>query len=820
MRFDNESEVRSTRPFHSGMVSPPKAERDRHKRTTPSSVVSMDQAAAASDRVSELNTSGRTGEGRVLMLAVHHQSLQMEFVRFPQSVTAPVGTDVTFECAVNVPGERLAWRRKSGDGQWQELKSDDGGKGISTMLTINVRDDTQSAFYQCVVWYGAISLASIPGRLTVARLVAPEEGDKRTVTSPLGNTVVLHCRTPKSDPPAVLTWWKEEKGIKNKIRSPYRVLVLPNVTAADSGAYGCTANNELSGQSVELLDRIYLRVQQEPRTAPRFLETDDYVGTVEDGVITESIKVNEALRLWCGVVGDPVPPVTWSRRSNSLPNRTHVDGNYLTVAYMRPENEGIYTCSAGHLQRSWRVSVLQPPRFEGSAENVNGTEGGRAHVSCGTPKGTPTPVIQWMLNAQALTPGGDVRIHGQDIYIEHLEKRHAGIVQCFACNELGCAYDAVLLTVVPVQIMDQNYDESDKLIQMSSQSPKRHNKKNSRKHKANMVPPSRPNVTRMSDESVMVTWSAGNYGLPIQLFKVQHREGTNSGIVQWQTSNRDIPPYVNSYLVTGLIPDRYYKFRIAAVYSNQDNKLGRSSPRFYLKRGEFPAPRAPVLVRAVPLSPTRIELEWTWSMGQGGVQAEGFYVYYRPVSSAGEYEKGTAAGGPAARAAQLTHLAADTAYELKLQAYTAQAPSEFSTIKVAKTLKVSTTLVSKATDFELTTTEVATVADVDSGNGSGGMLVTAGGALGAVLLLIGAVLTLLLCRRARKGVSTKEKASRPQGGANGYIPAKVPITITANPLHAEGGDAAVEMSFMHNNNCGNTSDDSTSRKNTAPRNYV
>ncbi|GBP18432.1 hypothetical protein EVAR_93834_1 [Eumeta japonica] len=29
---------------------------------------------SASDRVSELNTSGRTGEGRVLMMAVHHQS--------------------------------------------------------------------------------------------------------------------------------------------------------------------------------------------------------------------------------------------------------------------------------------------------------------------------------------------------------------------------------------------------------------------------------------------------------------------------------------------------------------------------------------------------------------------------------------------------------------------------------------------------------------------------------------------------------------------------------------------------------------------------
>lgn len=42
-----------------------------------------------------------------------------------------------------------------------------------------------------------------------------------------------------------------------------------------------------------------------------------------------------------------------------------------------------------------------------------------------------------------------------DLFIEHVEKRHAGIVQCFACNSLGCAYGAGMLTVVPLQIPDQ-----------------------------------------------------------------------------------------------------------------------------------------------------------------------------------------------------------------------------------------------------------------------------------------------------------------------------------------------------------------------------
>lgn len=55
------------------------------------------------------------------------------------------------------------------------------------------------------------------------------------------------------------------------------------------------------------------------------------------------------------------------------------------------------------------------------------------------------------------------------------------------------------------------------------------------------------------------------------------------------------------------------RFRIAAVYSNQDNKMGRSSAKFYLQRGGFQSPRAPVLEKAVALSPHSIQINWTVS---------------------------------------------------------------------------------------------------------------------------------------------------------------------------------------------------------------
>ena len=72
----------------------------------------------------------------------------------------------------------------------------------------------------------------------------------------------------------------------------------------------------------------------------------------------------------------------------------------------------------------------------------------------------------------------------------------------------------------------------------------------------------------------MVRWSVPfNEGLPIQFFKVQYRE-TDKRSFRWKTIDEDIPSHIRSYEVSGLKSGQTYKFRIAAVYSNNDNKLG------------------------------------------------------------------------------------------------------------------------------------------------------------------------------------------------------------------------------------------------------
>lgn len=96
-----------------------------------------------------------------------------------------------------------------------------------------------------------------------------------------------------------------------------------------------------------------------------------------------------------------------------------------------------------------------------------------------------------------------------------------------------------------------------------------------------MIPPSRPNITRLTDSSVMVRWVVPpNNGLPIQFFKVQYREMTRTGNgrrrgggsgahsrgpsqgkgSRWMTNNEDIPPHIRSYEVDGLETDHTYRY--------------------------------------------------------------------------------------------------------------------------------------------------------------------------------------------------------------------------------------------------------------------
>ena len=84
--------------------------------------------------------------------------------------------------------------------------------------------------------------------------------------------------------------------------------------------------------------------------------------------------------------------------------------------------------------------------------------------------------------------------------------------------------------------------------------------------------------------------------------------------MEWQTIEADIPENIHMHEVSGLRPSGTYKFRIVAVYSNNDNKHGPNSLRFTIQINPEPRPNlpttGPVIVEARPTSENSIMIRW------------------------------------------------------------------------------------------------------------------------------------------------------------------------------------------------------------------
>ncbi|KAJ9596466.1 hypothetical protein L9F63_012505, partial [Diploptera punctata] len=653
------------------------------------------------------------------------------FVRSPEPIVAPPGDEVVFECSLNVPAEQVRWRH---NGRFLHHHGNDtsGHNPKSNRLVVEVHGEQQAGDYQCEAWFGASALASVPAKLTLAELHQFEVRQNQHYQVASGNTVALHCGTPRSNPPASLQYFKNGR----KLAVPAAVellastgtLVLQNVTTQDSGSYHCAATNYITGQTVTSMFKITLKVtpfSSAPAQAAEFLFP-------ADPHTNYTVQAGWNVTLECSAVGNPPPKVTWQKTGGAIPaNRTHLHPGGLHISHVVKQDEGSYVCEMYNnvgqpVTHTAHLYVQEPAEMLREPKTLVVKEGGDVQLDC-LVKGSPRPTISWLLNGEPIRNDTHVQISGLNLTLTHVEKRHAGIYQCFASNELATVYGSAMLQVSPKQVTaqpnsdllpstDETQDPQETGVNFGTPAPTRgHGRKDNtrkgkgrrkdKKHKgtAVMIPPSRPNITRLTDSSVMVRWSVPpNNGLPIQFFKVQHRELSRGGSTRrrgggggqgkgsrWKTSNEDIPPHIRSYEVVGLETDHTYRFRIAAVYSNNDNKLGANSARFHLHRGSShnrnPLP-PPLLISTQAVNATAIQLDWQYT---SPTRVDGFYVYYRETSSAGDYIKATVEG-ESQRSFVITHLQPDTPYDIKLQSFTVGAASDFSIILTHKTQRVET----------------------------------------------------------------------------------------------------------------------------------
>ncbi|XP_018572670.1 interference hedgehog isoform X3 [Anoplophora glabripennis] len=728
----------------------------------------------------------------------------------PEPISVSFGFDTLLTCEMNIEPDRFQWKFYPTDEPYSlnnainlsnatfhlipEEKYTKQRKKSS--LTVQVNSTKAAGDYQCLAYYGAYVVASVPWLLRIATLKPFPKQDSKDITTTAGNTVLWRCIPPESNPEPYIDYYKSDQYVASsnpKIQS--ESLVLPNVTVDKSGVYKCSASNTL--ETVNSDTSLSLKVvKNAPTRSPYFITEpkSKYVSLKGDKVFLE-----------CSAIGNPVPKVVWFKKNGRLPDKRSemLDGG-LSIVNITSSDDGVYVCSYsnsyGSISHHITLVYNEEPAIDCLMNSTDVKQGENIDLNC-IISGVPEPYVSWFINGFSVSNDTAVEAVGNKIYFRPVEKRHAGNLQVFARNKVRTVYTSIIIRVIPLT-------SSVDLTVTPEHTHRRHGGRTSSTRKPfkhgkvpKLVPPSKPIISRLNDQAVVVRWSVpNNNGLPISFFKVQYREigpansndlHTRNKGSKWKTTNADIAPNIQVYDVTNLKADHIYKFRIAAVYSNNDNKLSPNSDKFHLRMLDFdtknPLP-IPIITHTEVVNATSVKIYWECSKS-ANVSVDGFYISYMSASTAGDYMKATV-DGENTREYVITHLQPDTIYDIKLQSFNSKFASDFSPIMKARTGTNQSSMT--------TTTHSPIVAAEQKEAGFGNLYVIIIGAVGGCVLLICGIVSIIICRKWKKNKSdnrdksTVEDRHVAEGNeyveygqksrANGCVLPSNRITITPNPL--------------------------------------
>ena len=558
-------------------------------------------------------------------------------------------------------------------------------------LSIKVRTskrnrERQTGRYQCVAGMDNMFLMSLPAELSIAHLDKfPEPDTPATIEANVGNNVMLPCEPPESDPPAIIQWFKDDS-LLNMTESHTLVnlkhLLLENIAANYSGLYTCQASNHLTRDSIMSLHPVNLTVlPEEELHKPRLLFEPK----------TEYHPVHgEDLTIPCAASGSPKPTIIWEHEAfNTQPVLIDQEGprELLKLSNVNSNSSGEYTCKIWNYRgrkilRKTLVYVNEKPSAEISSFSKDPhKEGDPLELFCAS-EGFPLPEVYWVINGKRKYGG---KKHGRDnpklsdagkLLIKELKLEDAGIYQCFAENKAGTTYDAVVVRVVPTM---RNETDSEK----SHQNSKR------KKERQELIPPNPPNVTQLSADSVVVTWTMPNTSQDVQFFKVQYRDlgkKSDDHKSNWYTQDGEIAPSIRSFEISGLIEDHRYRFRVAAVI-NFDNVVSKVSKRFHLKANTQKAPSViPQIKYILPLSETSLSVQWILPENatlQDNI--EGYFIYFRETITAGNYSQITIFGS-GTHSHILDNLNSGESYDIKVRAFNLNGAGPVSEVRYGRTV--------------------------------------------------------------------------------------------------------------------------------------
>uniref|UniRef100_A0A493U0U6 Roundabout guidance receptor 2 n=1 Tax=Anas platyrhynchos platyrhynchos TaxID=8840 RepID=A0A493U0U6_ANAPP len=590
--------------------------------------------------------------------------LRDDFRQNPTDVVVAAGEPAILECQPprGHPEPTIYWKK-------DKVRIDDREERISIRggkLMISNTRKSDAGMYTCVGTNMVGERDSDPAELTVF--------ERPTFLRRPINQVVLEeeavdfrCQV-QGDPQPTVRWKKDDadppRG-RYDIKDDY-TLRIKKAMSTDEGTYTCIAENRVGKVEASAT----LTVRARPVAPPQF------VVRPRDQIVAQGRTVTFP----CETKGNPQPAVFWQKEGSQnllFPNQPlQPNSRYsvsptgdLTITNIQRSDAGYYICQAltvaGSILAKAQLEVTDvltdrpPPIILQGPVNQTLAVDGTALLKCKA-TGDPLPVISWLKEGFTFL-GRDPRTSIQDqgtLQIKTLRLSDTGTYTCVATSSSGeTSWSAVLeVTESGGATISKNYDINDL-----------------------PGPPSKPQVTDVTKNSVTLSWQPGTPGsLPASAYIIEAFSQSVSN--SWQTVANHVKTTL--YTVRGLRPNTIYLFMVRAINSQG---LSDPSPMSDPVRTQDISPPAQgvdhrqvqkelgdVIVRLhnpVVLTPTTVQVTWTVDRQSQFIQ--GYRVMYRQTSGlpSPAVWQNLEVKVPTERSAVLVNLKKGVTYEIKVRPY-------------------------------------------------------------------------------------------------------------------------------------------------------
>ncbi|KAM6908113.1 LOW QUALITY PROTEIN: brother of CDO [Lycodopsis pacificus] len=586
------------------------------------------------------------------------------FSEEPMSVVQKLGGSVKLRCSAQPASANISWRLNG-----QELA--DGHLGVvlgPNSLLIPTLSNLTVGRYQCVASTSTGALASVPANVTAAKLRDFEPDDQQEIEVDEGNTAVIECHLPESQPKAQVRysvkqeWLETSKG--NYLIMPSGNLQIANATQDDEGPYKCAAYNPVTQEIKTSSSTDRLRIRRSTSEAARII----YPPASRSIMVTKG----QRLVLECVASGIPTPQVIWAKDGQDL--RSHNNTRFLLsnllIDTVGEADSGTYICradngigSASSAMVLYDVQVFEPPRVTVELQQQEVVYGETVRFTCQA-RGKPTPSVTWLHNARPLALSPRHRLSTRGLRVLNVGPQDDGLYQCMAENGVGSSQASALLITVSTGISSRGKLPSiyrplspDKVLR--EQPPVRPGASGAMlpldcsELLASILPAEAPIILSLprtgKADYYELTWRPRHErGVPVLEYMVKYRK-VGDALADWTSSS--ISGALHKLTLAKLQPDSLYEVEMAAK-----NCAGLGQPAMMTFRtgkgrrglGQVDPPKTPA-VPSPSLSPpeapdkptvstaTETSAYVTWiPRGNRGFPIQSFRVEYKKVKKAGE----------------------------------------------------------------------------------------------------------------------------------------------------------------------------------------